>query len=648
MFLFWGPDLIQLYNDAYLPSFGVGKHPAAMGQRGEDCWGEIWPIIWPQIDDVLTRGKASWNEDALVPIFRNGRIEEVYWTYGYSPACDDSGHTAGVLVVCTETTARVLGTRRLDFMRRLSDATSVCSATEAIPEEALKVAQTASHDIAFGMHYRSDPESGDPRLRASTGIDDAAVAVVDAAVRRFFRDESYDTATRIRTLTLSDSDEVKGGAWPESCKQAVVMRPRARGLGWFVFGLSPRLPFDSSYEHFFVDLLDQIEVSASRVEASRAKDEFLATVSHELRTPLTAMLGWARILTEGESSPERIQKGLTIIERNARAQAQLIDDILDVSRIVAGKVRLSMRRVDTSAVIKAAIETIRPTVTAKGVQLRMAISPDLGDIVADEYRLQQVVWNLLSNAVKFTPKGGEVTVGADRGPSAVVIRVSDTGKGISAAFLPHVFDRFRQDDASTTKQQAGLGLGLSIVRQLVHLHGGKVVAKSDGEKKGATFEVTLPIRAVEPQERMLVSDRDLTTKASDVRCPLSGVDVLVVEDQDDARGLIATVLEDAGANVRQASSVAAAFQILSTADVHAIVSDVAMPNEDGYSLLKRVRADRSLRHVAVPALALTAYARAEDRENALAAGFQEHSSKPIDPARLVRLVLGLVRAARQP
>ncbi len=764
MFLWWGPELIQFYNDAYLPSFGAGKHPAAMGQRGRDCWQEIWPIIGPQIEAVMERGEATWNEDALVPIFRNGRIEEVYWTYGYSPAFDDLGNISGTLVVCTETTSRVVGARRLDFLRRLAERLAGCSEPAQLLPALHDAVQSAPLDIPFFATHT--PGEAPPEA-------------------------SWDLTAAEQVVQLSTARPTD--TWPEPVTQAVAIRcaSQARHL---LFGVSPRLPLDANYRDFFRQIVDEVEQAFTRIEAFRAravaeadrrnlimqapiataivtgprhvyelanplyremvggrevvgkayveafpevagtelerimdrvyqtgepylaeeyvipldrngdgslvdvyfrfnlepirdargnvygimalglditqevmarrtveksaaereklllqleaaghaKDEFLATVSHELRTPLTSILGWARLLNDG-ADPARLQKGLAAIERNAKAQAKLIEDILDVSRIVSGKVRLNMRRVDPAAAVNAAIETVRPLASAKNLRLVVELQPDLPHINADEDRLQQVVWNLLSNAVKFTPENGQITVQAQRDDEAVAIAVKDTGKGISATFLPLVFDRFRQDDTSTTKQQAGLGLGLAIVRHLVELHGGSVSAASDGPGKGSSFAVVLPIRASTPHQppdatlpKELVSSSGV---AKSLR--LRGVHTLVVDDQDDARDLLATVLEDAGATVTQARTVQAALLALSKTDVHVVISDIGMPDEDGYSFMRRLRSG-SGEGRQIPAVAVTAFARAEDRVRAFRAGFQEHISKPIDPNELIDLVVKLV------
>ncbi|HEX6273234.1 MAG TPA: ATP-binding protein [Polyangiaceae bacterium] len=508
MCVFWGPDLVKLYNDGFLPILGE-KHPAAMGQRAQECWSEAWPIVGPQLLRAM-QGECILNEEVLVPIARGGRVDDAWFNYSYSPLFDDDGSPAGVLVICTEVSNEIRARRKIE-----------------------------------------------------------ALAVQQATARK------------------------------------------------------------------------QAEFSRNQAEtANRAKDDFLASVSHELRTPLNAILGWAAML-ERPGGHERMDRAIPIIQRNARAQAKIIDDILDVSRIVSGKLLLNPTLFDVANVIDAAVDSVRPGASAKGVKLEIEThlpTPWL----ADEDRIQQIVWNLLSNAVKFTPPGGSIAVRAVEDACELRIRVSDTGKGIPANFLPYVFDRFRQADASSTRTHGGLGLGLAIVRYLVELHGGVITATSEGEGRGATFEVVLPRRAVETfappaPEVARAEPAEVPSEGSSLR----GALVLVVDDERDARELAAMVLEDAGATVVQAENVAAALGALNERQISAIVSDIGMPGEDGYSLLGRVRAETSAGRV--PALALTAFARAEDRQRALAAGFRLHLAKPIEPATLVAAVASLLR-----
>jgi PAS domain S-box-containing protein len=381
-------------------------------------------------------------------------------------------------------------------------------------------------------------------------------------------------------------------------------------------------------------------------EANRLKDEFLATVSHELRTPLTAILGWAHLLRGGQLEGEGAARALETIERNARAQAQLIDDLLDVSRIVTGKLRLDVVPVDPPSFIDPAVEAVRPAAEAKGVRLQKLIDTGVGTVMGDPARLQQVVWNLLSNAVKFTPRGGRVQVRLERVNSNVEIAVSDTGAGIDPEFLPHVFERFRQADQRTTRQHGGLGLGLAIVRHLVELHGGAVHANSAGEGTGATFTVTLPVASVHRREdaqgRVHPAARD-TLPAHECPERLDGLRVLVVDDEPDARELLSVGLGQCGAEVTTASSAQEALEAVAGAKFDILISDIGMPGEDGYELIRRVRALPAGAGGRTPAVALTAYARTEDRLRAMRAGFEMHVSKPVELTELVVVLANLAR-----
>ena len=386
---------------------------------------------------------------------------------------------------------------------------------------------------------------------------------------------------------------------------------------------------------------------AARATAERAnhmKDDFLATLSHELRTPLGAILGWSQILRRGGRGEADLQKGLDTIERNARAQTRLIEDLLDLSRITSGKVRLDAQPLEPAAFVEAALETVKPAADAKGVRLESVLDRDAGPISGDPHRMQQVVWNLLSNAIKFTPKGGKVHVTLGRVNSHVEIAVSDTGQGIEPEFLTHVFERFRQADASTTRRYAGLGLGLAIVKHLVELHGGTVWADSEGHGRGATFTVRLPLMAVQRKAREEAWVHPKTDKGIPVdfmAMDLSGVKVLVVEDEDDSRELIRRVLEDCHARVFPAASAAEALRLIEIERPDVLVSDIGMPGVDGYELLRQVRA-RGESGGRIPAIALTAFARSEDRTRALRAGFMVHCAKPIEPSELVAAVASAV------
>lgn len=381
-------------------------------------------------------------------------------------------------------------------------------------------------------------------------------------------------------------------------------------------------------------LLREQQARRHAEEASRAKDEFLATVSHELRTPLTSILGWSQMLrTGGASSAETQQRAFAAIERNALAQAQLIDDILDVARIVTGKLRLDLRPLDIEPLIQSAVESVRPGAQAKGIEIILDIQRPMSLVQGDPDRLQQVLWNLLSNAIKFTAAGGTVTLRVSRENEQLCTRVIDTGAGISDDFLPHVFEPFRQADGTSRRAHGGLGLGLSIVRHLVTMHGGKVDAQSEGEGRGSTFSFTLPLLSTEP---MMTPARILPRKAAPKPSAFmidpssfAGLRVLVVDDEADVRQLLSIVLARGGATVETATSSADAIEHLDRSEFDLMISDIGMPGEDGYTLMSRIRAS-SGRYAEMPAIALTAYARAEDRERALSAGFQEHLPKPVD------------------
>lgn len=384
--------------------------------------------------------------------------------------------------------------------------------------------------------------------------------------------------------------------------------------------------------------VDNARLYREAQDANRLKDEFLATVSHELRTPLNAILGWASLLRSSEVSSAQRARALEVIERNARAQAQLIEDLLDVSRIISGTLRLESRPVDLATIVESALDVVRLAADSKGVRLRADLNHDARRAMGDSGRLQQIVWNLLSNAVKFTARGGEVSVKLARVNSQTEIHVSDTGRGIAAEFLPHMFERFKQADAATTRAHGGLGLGLAIVKHLVELHGGRVTASSDGKDRGSMFRVQLPLAAV-MREQDPVLGRSAASRFVVPR--LDGLRVLVVDDEPDARTLLTAVLHAQGAQVESAGSAREALARIESQCPDVLVSDIGMPGEDGYSLIRKVRALPHSGAKALPAAALTAYARKEDRARALLAGFQSHVPKPIDRDELLIVVATL-------
>ena len=378
--------------------------------------------------------------------------------------------------------------------------------------------------------------------------------------------------------------------------------------------------------------------------ASRSKDEFLGLLSHELRTPLNSILGWTRILSSHTLDEAQAEQALETIDRNAKLQARLIDDMLDVSRIISGKLRLDAQPVDLTSVINAAVETLRPAAEAKQIRMYVTLDFGTGSVLGDPVRLQQVVWNLVSNAVKFVPKGGSVRASLRRVNSHLEIQVSDSGPGIDADFLPFVFERFRQGDSTPNKKYSGLGLGLSIVRHLVEMHGGTVEASNNSDGPGALFTVRLPVMAVSRSIEQMVesADRAVAESGNDLAFnsppDLSGVKVLAVDDEADARQLLQALFEQCGADVTLCGSASEAIEMLEQYSPDVIVSDIGMPGEDGYSLIRKIRESGNR----IPAVALTAFARTEDRFQALQAGYNMHVPKPVEPAELALVISRLV------
>ena len=452
-------------------------------------------------------------------------------------------------------------------------------------------------------------------------------------------------------------DKVYSTGEPYVGKEEFIRIDRGAGAGtndlFLNFVYQPIFEADGAVSGIFVhgvDVTDQVSARQEAESANRLKDEFLATLSHELRTPLTSVLGWARMLRGGELNEATAARALEIIERNAEAQQQLIEDVLDVSRIISGKLRLDVRPVELVPVVDAAVDAIKPAAAAKNIQLSINVDPEADMVSADPTRLQQIIWNLLTNAIKFTPKEGKVEVRLERLGSNVRIKVIDNGLGIAPEFLPHVFDRFRQADSSTTRQYSGLGLGLAVVRHLAEQHGGTVAAESAGMNQGATFIIELPISALKLEAAELEQLRrgeHADVRQTDASLSLRGVRALIVEDQLDARELLSVLLRQYGAEVLTAGSASDALSRIQSEKPDVLISDIGMPGEDGYWLIKQVRSLKTEQGGDVPAVALTAYASEADRKRALGAGFQAHVSKPIEPTALISAVAQVTRGERR-
>jgi PAS domain S-box-containing protein len=830
MRVLWGPEFIFLYNDGYRPILGASKHPSAMGSRTAESFRELWDVVGPLFHRVYA-GEAVALEDSLLPLDRNGYLEECYFTLSYSPIADDEGRIGGVLGVVHETTDRVLGERRTRTLRDLAMSASSTDTPDAALTTAARALGHNTTDIPFTLFYALDADGLGARLVSSVGLDHHPAAVPRSVNLRVIDEGGWPLARAAsgrQVLTIDDVQRrfpaLTAGPYPEPVRTALVvpmMRPGVDGVyGVLVAGVNPRRAFDDAYRGFFDlvtehicsavfdarerderqrliarerasddrlrllfneapaaialvrgphhvyelanplyctlvgrrdllgrpgrealpelveqrvwDIFDRvyatgepflgkeftarldrpatgatdtgyfnftaqpmrssdgqvegvmifaIEITeqvvarqaeararsaaeegraerarllvsekAAREEAERsnaAKDAFLAIVSHELRNPLSAMLGWSRLLRSGTLSSEQTERGLEVIERNAVNQAQLIEDLLDVSRIASGKLRLEVKVVNFVDVVRAALDSARPAMDAKQLRVKAVLDSEAISLMGDSTRLQQIVWNLLTNAAKFTPKGGSVQVVLKRIESTLELSVVDSGRGIPGAFLAHVFDPFKQADTSTTRAQGGLGLGLSIARKLVEMHGGTIFVQSEGEGRGATFTVRLPVAPLRETEWPDPQERRHGPPAT-WECPieLAGLHVLVVDDEVDARELIATVLERCGSVVDRAGSPREALMKMDTCRPEVLLSDIGMPEEDGYALIRQVRSRPPEAGGSIPAASLTAYAGAEDRRRALLAGFHMHVPKPVEPAELVAVVASLGRIAR--
>ena len=650
-------DLRYVRVNETLAAFHGVPAVAHVGRTLAELSSTLFDQTGPLLREVLASGEPRLDVDLTAP--GPGTDQRRAWRASYLPLRDGSGAVSGVVVVVADVTARRRAEERL---RLMLEASRVLNASLDYEATLASLARLLVPALADGCTIDVAEPGEPPRTLAHAHVDPAKDALGLELRARFppAADASHGLTHVLRTgrpevttrLAASSGDLAADAPEHRRMVEALGVRSqlivpmiaRGRTVGAMTLvSTRDELRYRDEDLPVFEELalraalaLDNARLYRDAQEANRTKDEFLGTVSHELRTPLTAILGWAHILRKKRRDDPELGRGLAIIERNAKTQAQIIEDILDVSRIISGKLRIDLKPLDVRPSLRAALDVVRPGAEAREIKLELEIADELGEVLADADRLQQVVWNLLSNAVKFTPKGGTITVRAERVGSSAKISVRDTGKGIAPEFLPHVFERFQQADSSTSRAHAGLGLGLSIVRHIVELHGGAVRAESAGRGKGATFSVEVPLHvAAAPGEG----------RASVPLLPadgprLDGMRVLVVDDEPDARELIAMVLADQGATVTTAASAEEAMLSLVRAPPDVLVSDIGMPGEDGYALIRRVRAlkeDVSR----LPAIALTAYARADDARKAFLAGFHMHVAKPVEPKTLVGVVFDL-------
>ncbi|MDB9529111.1 response regulator [Oscillatoria sp. CS-180] len=465
---------------------------------------------------------------------------------------------------------------------------------------------------------------------AETLVDHLLPVISDSERAEF--DRCFDQVLANQTVSNREFQHIKDDGEQVDVSVSLAPLQDDNGYVYSVVMTATDITVRKQIEAQRLALLQQESSAREAAEsANRIKDEFLAVLSHELRTPLNAIVGWIQLIQRGDLKPETFQRALDTIERNATAQTQLIEDLLDLSRIVRGQVSLNIQPVNVAELIQSTVESLRPATSAKSIQIDLDLAPNVGEILADPNRLQQVFWNLLSNAIKFTPVSKQITVHMSVVETQLQVQVIDSGIGISADFLPYVFEHFRQADGSSKRSQGGLGLGLAISRRLVELHGGTIHASSPGLGQGATFMVQLPMRFEE-------QDTEASQSTSEGEVSLAGVKVMVVDDEADARELLTIILDQWGADVESFSSVAAACQQLERAQPDIVVSDIAMPDEDGYCFIERIRSLPNKTLSTIPAIALTAYAREEDRQHALAVGYSAHLSKPYDSLDVVNTI----------
>ena len=632
------------------------------------------PVISP-VDKVLELGTVVGLANHTLLVHRDGRETPI--DDSGAPIRGPDGAIDGVVLVFRDVTEK----KREEARRALlADATAALSESLDYEVTLAKVAKLVVPRLADWclIEVTVDGRGAAKRLAVAHADEATAERVRELPVRQRDPHAAAGIAKVLRTgkseLYAEVSDEIAraAGVDPDQVRalqvrsaMIVPLVARGRTVGAIAFACAESGRVYTEDDLGFAEELARrcaVAIENARVYAAeqharqsadianRAKDEFLAMVSHELRTPLNAIMGWAKMMSSAPLDEKKRARAVETIDRNAVAMAQLIEDLLDISRIISGKMRLEVQAVELTRTVEAAIESVRPAAEAKGIRITPTLESGIPALVGDPTRLQQVVWNLLSNAVKFTPKGGQITVEVGLEDSALVVRVVDTGKGIDPRFLPHVFDPFRQEDASHTRSRGGLGLGLAISRQLVELHGGQIDAHSEGEGRGATFVVRLPVTAVASKHlNQPTQPRQIRLESSFERpMQLRGIRVLVVDDEEDSRQLVKAILDECGCIVTLASSVAEAMGSLRASVVDLLISDIGMPHEDGFDLIRQVRALPIASGGTLPAAALTAYARTEDRRRVLNAGYSMHIPKPVEPSELVAVVVSLTRLIPRP
>jgi PAS domain S-box-containing protein len=662
--------IISSWNAAAERMFGYTEQEAI----GRSIRMLIPADLQTEEDVVLAKIRAGEKVDHYETIRQRKDGTSLRISLTISPIRNERGEIVGASKIARDITERTrlqaLANEHAANAQRLGEIGAIVASTlerHQILQKVTDIATELTHAEVGAFFYNViDPETGDRKM----------LHTISGAPREPFSDFPAPPAMAIFAPILRGEGPIRlddatseprygqsgalFGAAPDRAPIRSVLGVPVRGsggdlFGGLFFGHSRPGVFSEQQERLAAGIaawasvaLENARLYADAQQANRMKDEFLAVLSHELRTPLNAIVGYVRLLRGGILSGEKAERGLETLERNALWLSQIVEDVLDVSRIVAGKIRLDVQPVELPLIIDNAVATVQPAADAKGVRLQTLVDPRVGPVSGDPGRLQQVVWNLVSNAVKFTGKNGRVQVRLERVNSHIEIVVSDTGIGIPADFLPYAFERFRQAEAGPTRKTGGLGLGLAIVRHIVEMHGGTVEAASPGEGKGATFRVRLPVMIVHPEAREPRREHPRTERVAPLTglADLGGARIVVIDDEEDALTLLRVVLESAGADVATISDPTEAIACIEKIKPQVLVVDLGMPAIDGFELIARIRAAANPDVSDVPAVALTAFARSEDRTRALRAGFEMHLAKPVDPGELVQSVASLARRAR--
>jgi signal transduction histidine kinase len=607
VFIFWGPQLTCFYNDAYSRSLGPEKHPSILGMPGEQAWPEIWHIIGPQIEQVMRGDTATWHENQLVPIIRHGALQDVYWTYSFGPIDELSAPNGvgGVLVLCTETTQQVLTERRVTAERERF-------------AQLFEQAPTFMCVLRGPNHVYELANPGYKRLVAHRPIigKSVAEALPEAVDQGFIKllDQVYASGEAYLAIAAPYSFQVEPGA------------PATQVYLDFVY--QPIKDADGKVSGIFVegaDVTSRAMADAALRDADRRKDEFLAMLAHELRNPLAPIRTAAEVISRRVTDDVTTQRAAEVVRRQATQLTRIVDDLLDVSRISMGHIELKRETLLISHVLDQAMETVAPLFRAKQQEIALASSLDPLYVRGDLARLVQSFANVLTNAAKYTDSGGKISIHVTSSHDAIRVEISDSGAGISAEFMPRLFDLFAQADRTLDRAEGGLGIGLSVVKKLVDMHGGKITARSEGLGHGSTFEICLP--RVEAPRTADSEERSIVVRSRRI---------LVVDDNADAATSLSELLKMDGHQTQPAFSADEALSLAQSFNPEVVLLDIGLPHMDGYEVARRLR--HSILRKGTTLIALTGYGQAEDREHAHAAGFDAHLVKPVDLVVLAKLL----------